>query len=216
MATASTLRSDKRVRVEAIAADDDLFQPFRVVKANGIVTVYDVPLVDSHLVFADDGKFVCECDDKMLRWIAANNNKRMKETGDAVPVILGHTKDDVPEEDQPPIVGESKDFYVAPLMNAVGESTGRNAIYARTTTFTEQDVEKYDLKRFPRRSVEIWFDKDPIIDPIALLGASTPERDLGLMRLKRKGTRYRYSLNAVRLQARRTGGLKKKCRTKAA
>jgi hypothetical protein len=148
--------------------------------------------VDEHDVFGEDGIFIMKIGEQELRWIAGNNNAQVKETGDEVPVTLGHTTDDAPESEQPPVVGYCRDFYVAPLVNAkTGEASGRKAIYARTMTFTEEDVEKFDLKRFNRRSVELWIDdKSPaIIDPVALLSSTTPERPLGLLRLSRNGGR---------------------------
>jgi hypothetical protein len=55
--------------------------------------------------------------------------------------------------------------------------------------------DKVDLvKQFPRRSVEL-YEKDGIIDPIALLGATTPRRSLGLVFSKSSGKK-RFEFNA--------------------
>jgi hypothetical protein len=67
-------------------------------------------------------------------------------------------------------------------------NTGKKAIAA---TFKYHKASADLAKKFPRRSVELW-TRDWKLDPIALLGATTPERDLGLVRFKRKGPR-KYS-----------------------
>lgn len=186
-------------------ADDGLFEPFKITRGKGpngepIVVCQDVPCVDEHEIYDEDGNFVANCDTALLKWIAANTNADLRELSEGVPLTLGHTLDDAPEgvdrtsstpvRSQPPIIGWAEGFYVAPLVNPkTGESVGRDAIYARKMTFTEEDIDKYDLKRFPRRSVELWLDDRPKIDPIALLGPSCPERSLGLLKLSRNGSK---------------------------
>jgi len=122
-----------------------------------------------------------------LKRIANNANKRVTDTGDMVPLVIGHTDDDKPETKQPPLVGFASNFDVQPLFD-----TGREAIWA---DFYIYDT-KIDIARdYPRRSVELWASRDEI-DPISLLGPTTPERDLGLMQFSRKDEfSYHYSLN---------------------
>lgn len=111
-----------------------------------------------------------------LQKIADNNNRRIKSTGDECPVVIGHTQDGLPEKYQPEVIGFARDFKVRPLFK-----TGRKALYARWRVYTDR-LEK--LLEYPRRSVELWLGKWEV-DPISLLGATTPDRDLGLIRLSR-------------------------------
>lgn len=151
------------------------------------------PALDEHgqPVLGEDGrpkKLRVKIDKAKLARIAANNNRRVKETGDLVPIVVGHTKDDAPEESQPRIVGLAKNFVVARL-----GKTGRHAIHA-DLEFPPDSVKYLKAKGLgvSRRSVELWLDRMEI-DPISLLGATTPERDLGLLHLSRSGHPIRYS-----------------------
>lgn len=108
-----------------------------------------------------------------LQRIADNSNRRVKETEKTgIPSVIGHTDDEKPESEQPKIVGFWKDFTVEPLFN-----TGRKALWANHYVYKSKLDE---VRNYPRRSVEFWANRDEI-DPISLLGATTPERDLGLM-----------------------------------
>jgi hypothetical protein len=134
-------------------------------------------ILDEH-EFPDDktGKRV-KLTKERLEKIAARCNARGRELDSLVPIIPGHTIDDAPETDQPPIVGYAVNFAVEPFFN-----TGRYAI-ACTPLAKSADHVKY-FKAMPRRSVELWLDPDDI-DPIAILGATTPRRDLGMHRFAR-------------------------------
>jgi hypothetical protein len=132
----------------------------------------------------DEHEFPCDKTGKKVKLtkerlekIAARCNSRGKELDSLVPIIPGHTIDDAPETDQPPIVGYAVDFRVEPFFN-----TGRYAI-ACTPLAKSADHVRY-FKAMPRRSVELWLDPDDI-DPIAILGATTPRRDLGNHRFSR-------------------------------
>lgn len=134
----------------------------------------EIALLDAHDITDNDtGKVVVHIDDDFLREVARNNNIRVAETGDEIPVIIGHTKDKQDESKSPEIVGWASRFVVKKLYNA-----DRNAVWA-TVRFLKDKLQK--LKAFPRRSVELWF-KRKLIDPIALLGATSPERHLGLLK----------------------------------
>ena len=107
-----------------------------------------------------------------------------RRTGDATPLVIGHTTDGKSEKSQPEIVGFATNFTVGPLFN-----TGRQAIFADFHVLKD----KVELaNQYPRRSVELW-PKRWEIDPISLLGATTPERDLGILQLQRQGQVIRYS-----------------------
>ena len=146
------------------------------------IILKDVPLLDEHVVKDDDGNVVVRVGVAKLRQIARNNNKRIKETGDEAPVVIGHTIDDAPETKQPPIVGFARNFVVKPF-----KKTGRMAIHGTLRVYRKY---KDCLYKFPRRSVELWLGSW-LIDPISLLGATTPERDLGLLRFSKQG-KHKY------------------------
>jgi hypothetical protein len=165
------------------------------------IVVRGVPILDEHVIRDDDGHPIAHLNAKRLEKIAERNNKRIQETGDLIPIIVGHTKGEVgeyvPEEDQPEIVGYAGRLSVGPLFR-----TGRRAIKATFKFFRNQ---LHKIRLYPRRSVELWLS-DWKIDPISLLGATTPERDLGLLQLSRYGLRqfngnryYDLSIGAVAL-----------------
>jgi hypothetical protein len=149
-----------------------------------------VPILDEHVLRDDEGQVITEVDEARLQEIAKKNNQRVAQTGDLTPIVIGHTKDDTAEEQQPEIVGYACNFRVAPF-----RKTGRKALVA---DFKFMASKKALVNKYPRRSVELWLS-DWKIDPIALLGATTPERDLGLLQLSRDGRkkirRVMYSAN---------------------
>lgn len=148
---------------------------------NQFVIKHDVPILDEHDLVDNDNNVVFSLTPKILQQIAENNNRRVDETGDETPIIVGHTKDEAAEDAQPEIVGWARHFTVKRLFN-----TGRKAIFC-TARFLK---DKLDLvKKFPRRSVELWLKK-MLIDPIALLGPTTPERDLGLLKFSMGEQKY--------------------------
>lgn len=144
------------------------------------VVVEGVPILDEHelVIDGDDGKpSRLQINKPVLELIAANNNRRVAHTGDTVMLIDGHTSDD-PGAAQPEILGEADHFWVAPLFD-----TGRHALFARFKY--DKDPAKFQkARKLGRRSVELWLDRWEI-DPIALLGATAPERNLGVLRLSR-------------------------------
>lgn len=138
----------------------------------------EIALLDEHDLVDDDGNVVMSLDEDKLHRIADNNNRRVEDTGDEVPIIIGHTKDDAPEQHQPEIVGWVRKFSVKPLFK-----TGRKAVFG-VARFMKSKIDK--IRQFPRRSVELWLKK-MMIDPVALLGATTPDRDLGLLKFAANG-----------------------------
>jgi len=114
---------------------------------------------------------------KELASVAANNNKRIQQTGDYCPIVAWHTPKDGDQSKAPPIIGYAGPFEVKKM-----PQSDEWAIYARMKFF--KTAEEYALSH-PRRSVEIWRPKnDPngrFIDPIAVLGHETPMLDLGLI-----------------------------------
>ena len=135
----------------------------------------DVPIVDEFT--RANGEKVGK---RELDKLCAAANMRIADSGDYVPLTVGHTPDDpdAPEHKQPAIIGYAGPFRVEKF----GAVNPRWAIIAENWA-----IERPSLgiaRKHPRRSPEILFDAksgDPLyLDPIALLGARTPRRALGL------------------------------------
>ena len=108
--------------------------------------------------------------------IAGIQNQRIADTGDATPIIIGHTRRHLLEKEQPPIAGYATRYETAKFLNT-------NTWGLKATPWCKPE-DKVLFERFPRRSCELWTDPD-LIDPISLLGANTPRLDLGLHQLSR-------------------------------
>lgn len=141
--------------------------------------VRHVAIVDEFVMTNDDGSFVANIDAGFLRKLAAHMNDREATTGDLCPVVIGHTTDGAPEITQPPVVGYLRNWSVGPFFD-----TNREAAYADFWVMNDE-VER--VRKFPRRSAEIWVTRYEA-DPVSLLGATTPARDLGLLKLSRDGS----------------------------
>lgn len=126
-------------------------------------------------------------DDRELRFglselqaVARRCNQRIRDTGDYSAVVLGHTPDpnDGGMVQQPELVGFAGPFRVG--MIGAGQ-TRKYSILADFHIFRE-DFPR--LKKFPRRSPELWLEdryEDMFLDPISLLGAEAPRLDMGLL-----------------------------------
>lgn len=134
------------------------------------VTVTGVPVLDEHEQTDEKGQPVGYVDSDVLQEISRNNNNRVLATGDPAPLTVGHTSDN-PNVAEKPIVGFAVNYRVAPFKN------GRNAIYV---DYKIRKRHENVIEDFPRRSVELWMSRKEL-DPIALLGGTTPERDLGVI-----------------------------------
>jgi hypothetical protein len=150
--------------------------------------VHDVPIFDEHEVeepaHDENGRVVgtkkLKYTRRVLEAIAKNMNKRIEDTGDYTALCLGHTP--TPEQrklghPQPPLVGFAGPYFVG----TIGEKKKRYAIIAKNWAIFRDEVDR--VRKHPRRSVEVWREENPLdryIEPIALLGAETPRRDLGL------------------------------------
>lgn len=137
-----------------------------------------VPILDEHVLTDSRGQNEMLVDAAFLAEIAANNNARVEQTGDPTPLIVGHTEDHAGKSEKP-VVGYATNFRVQPFFDS-----GRQAIYA---DFHVPKERQQILRDYPRRSVELW-PKKREIDPISLLGGTTPERDLGILRFERGRT----------------------------
>lgn len=141
-----------------------------------------VAILDEHFLEDDDGNKIVYLSPALLQRFADNGNRRIKTTGDWTPIVVGHTKDGQPETAQPEVIGFAGEFFVGPLFK-----TGKKALWCRKWRIYKDKLPL--LRKFPRRSVEIWL-KRMEIDPISLLGATTPDRDLGPVRLEEKGESF--------------------------
>lgn len=164
-----------------------------------------VCVFDEHT--GDDG---VQYDARLLQAIAENCNRRIRNTGDYVPLVVAHTRDQADKRsvtDDPPVIGLAGPFYLGDWVNADGRQV--KAIFATFWVFPEEEK---TFLRNPRRSVEIWPEERPeqrYFDPIAILGAETPKRDLGLVYSKSRSgpiPYLSYSLPGPLRYAKRTTG----------
>lgn len=147
-------------------------------------TIPHVAILDEHIMRDGAGRPERVVDVNLLDRIARNNNTRVDRTGDPTPLIVGHTKDGKAEKDQPSVVGFATNFVVDKFFK-----TGKRAIYADLHIKRDKLDELKKISPGWRRSVELWTDGRWEVDPIALLAATTPERDLGLLLLERGGSK---------------------------
>lgn len=155
----------------------------------------DVPVWKEH-VSPDDDKIPFNED--ALKRVVQRNNDRIEDTGDFTPIVIRHTPDDEEGETNhdfdPPVVGLAGPYKIGKY----GRKRPKTAIFAK---FRIHKRYARLAARYPRLSVEYWAKKkDPtngFFDPICLLGAETPQLDLGqwnldnedLKRYQRKGHR---------------------------
>lgn len=110
-----------------------------------------------------------------LKGIADRCNERIADTGDFAPIIINHTTDDGQVENE--IIGFSGPYRVGTFGNLKPKAT----IYGKMWVFKGKEEK---LRQYPRLSVEYWCSEenpaDGYFDPVSLLGARTPELDLGV------------------------------------
>lgn len=151
-----------------------------------------VPILKTHTykqktnVNGEPKTIVREIDESRLNLIVENSNARAA-NDDFGLIFLGHTDDDKPEDEQPPIVGYMKDYRV-------GEWAGKPCVLA---DFYIDKARKGEAASYPRRSAETWYhESDPernFIDAVSLL-KRTPEQDLGLLTFEaRNGVKLRFA-----------------------
>lgn len=134
----------------------------------------DVPLLDEHEMLGEDGRPLAQVDRSVLEEIARNNNQKVFETGDPATLILGHTSDD-PRAPEKPAKGFVVNYRVKPFRR---DPESGKMVYAIFGDYKLRPKNAHLIDEFPRRSVELWWHKKDI-DPIAMLGGSSPERELG-------------------------------------
>lgn len=153
------------------------------------VRVPDVPLLDEHVLRDGTGHVEVKVDAAMLGEVAANNNRKWTATGEGAALIVGHTADGDGAAEKP-VVGWAVNFRVAPFTNGAGQTVA--ALFADLYYRADK---AHLINDFPRRSVELWVKKREI-DPIALLGGTTPERDLGVVRFSKLTSDFCYHYSA--------------------
>jgi hypothetical protein len=150
---------------------------------SGEYTLYRtaVPIFDEHDEFDKEGKLKYRFDKRMLQVICNKANAVERETGTLPLIGLGHTQDDIPEDEQPTPIGFGRNLFVSKF----GKSD-KHAIYA--DLWVKKKIEKPDgkvvdgveyAKTFPHRSIELWAN-DLTLPWIALL-RQAPERNLGML-----------------------------------
>jgi hypothetical protein len=134
-----------------------------------------VAVLDEHDLPAAGDQPAVSVHKPQLERIAKNGNDRIDRTNDWTPLAIGHTKDGGPEK---PVEGYAGNFTVEPFTNAEGERVW--ALYCDQYLDDEDGRADERARKFPRRSVELWTGRWQV-DPICMLGATSPERDLGLL-----------------------------------
>ena len=137
-----------------------------------------VPVLKEGIIYYEDddgNRHPFKVTPEYLNRLCTNMNRRFEKTGDMSPLVLGkHTDPKAPAHEQPETVGFAYNWRVIDF----------NGVKAAAPKFL-YNKEDYDkCKKFQRRSSEVWLGKAEI-DPISLLGATTPEQDLGLVYLNR-------------------------------
>lgn len=156
----------------ATAADIKTFDVRDGFPADRFVRIPDVPVFVEHETVLRKRKM--HFGPKELAALAERCNRRIEETGDYVPLTIGHTPVPGEVKPDPEVVGFAGPFRL-------GRYQGKAAILADFHVFRD-DVER--LRKYPRRSPELWLEEnieDSYLDPIALLGAETPKLDMGLL-----------------------------------
>jgi hypothetical protein len=159
----------------------------------------NVPIFEAH----DD------VDVQRLQRIADKMNARANDMGDGCPLVIGHTVEDAPEWQQPPIVGYTDRYRIG------GGRRGIPTLFCREKLYPESDVggRRYsatDIRRmFPRRSVEFLPDDD-VIDPVSMLGARTPRQDLPMVRHAAAKRRLRFAYDAGETGGGHIGGAERR------
>lgn len=138
-----------------------------------------VAALDEFKMSDPDGTFVADITPEYLTKFVKHMNEREALTGDLSPLVIGHTKSGEREIDSPPLVGFARNWHLGELGN-----TGRQCAFFDAWVYKNK-VEL--VRQYPRRSCEVWASRYEA-DPISLLGATTPARDLGLMKLSRDGS----------------------------
>jgi hypothetical protein len=130
-----------------------------------------------------------DLDRDRLQQIADRRNRLVTERRSVSHYCLGHTDDDSPEWEQPPLAGLATRWRVGQY----GDGTPNLEAYSWERPGHEGVFDEY-----PQRSAELFLNPDDI-NPIALLKSTTPRRDLSL----RLSAKYAGAPRFVRVAGRR-------------
>lgn len=145
------------------------------------VTISNVPVFAEHEATVQDHRRVRFGRDELQK-VCDRCNERISTSGDYAAITIGHTPNQEAKQrgaQSPPVIGFAGPFRVG----TIGEP-GKKARYAILADFHVYRKDADLLKRYPRRSPELWLEKryeDMFLDPIALLGAELPRLDMGLL-----------------------------------
>jgi len=148
----------------------------------------DAPIVDVFRKASSDGSYSAGITaDALPKWVDSANERHSR--GEHCPLVIGHTINGAPEVNQPPKAGWITGPYRVETNHPEVKGpviVGKHWIQKETTVVLNGAPVKLSARQvvemWPRRSAELWF-RDKKIDPVALLGATTPERELGVIRL---------------------------------
>lgn len=156
--------------------------PGKILNSDEYVVFKNVPIFVEHERTLKNGRVLHFGRDE-LKAVADRSNRRIEETSDFCPVVIGHTSPDNDPNVNPPKIGWAGPFRL-------GWLTANKDKYAILADFRIEKDKAPLLKEYPRRSAEIWPEEryeDMYIDPISLLGADTPWSDMGVLYAKKDG-----------------------------
>lgn len=149
--------------------------PARILESDDYEVYKNVPVFVEHTRTLKSGRELRFGRDE-LEALAKRSNRRIDETGDFAPVVVGHTSPD-PAAPDPPKIGWAGPFRL-------GWLTKDHNKYAVLADFRIEKDKVPLLSKYPRRSAELWAEdryEDMYLDPISLLGADTPWSDMGVL-----------------------------------
>jgi hypothetical protein len=151
----------------------------------GFVVVRNVPVFAEHETTARNGQRL-KFGRNELAAIVERCNRRIRETNDYATVTIGHTSEPGSGATPPPVIGFAGPFR----LGTIGPPERQR--YAILADFRVYKEDAHALKRYPRRSPELWLEdkyEEMFLDPIALLGAEAPRLDMGLLYSAARGGR---------------------------
>lgn len=161
--------------------------PSRILESDEYEVYKNVPVFVEHTRTLKSGRELRFGRDE-LEALAQRSNRRIEETGDFAPVVIGHTNPD-PAAPDPPKIGWAGPFRL-------GWLTKDHTKYAVLADFRIEKDKTKMLNKYPRRSAELWAEdryEDMYLDPISLLGADTPWSDMGVLYCK-QGDEHREKI----------------------
>jgi hypothetical protein len=144
------------------------------------LNIRDVPVFAEHATSTQAGRELA-FGRRELAALAANCNRRIRDTGDYAGIVIGHTPDPAaaPHAAPMPLIGLAGPFRMGLIQLAGGQPK-----WAILADFHVRREHAAALRDYPRRSAELWVEdayEEMYLDPIALLGAETPRLDMGLL-----------------------------------